>query len=174
MASRLYKESLRPTSLSTRVGVLLIDWPEPEMETAMLGGVGSGRGSRAPTSVCQLQRSALSLGLGQGDYTLFLMAGICMGRGTRRLQRELWPGQWMSPGVSHSRAVTSAGLVTQAAVYLALVPPSLCKGQGTSASTPRPPLGHPGYATRTATPLPEQAARREGPALNTQPPQALR
>ena len=54
MASRLYKESLRPTSLSTRVGVLLIDWPEPEMETAMLGGVGSGRGSSAPISVGDL------------------------------------------------------------------------------------------------------------------------
>ena len=39
-----------------------LDWPEPEMDTAMLGGVGSGRGSSAPISVGDLGLGSYLLG----------------------------------------------------------------------------------------------------------------
>jgi hypothetical protein len=48
-----------------------------------------------------------------------VMAGIRTRRGTRRTPREPWPGRWMSPGVSHGRVITPAGLDSRADVHLA-------------------------------------------------------
>jgi hypothetical protein len=75
------------------------------MDTAMLGGVGSGRGSSAPLSVLCRSRVLVAPWPNPEASLVLHLTGIHTRRGTRRPPREPWP-RVDDPGESHGWAVT--------------------------------------------------------------------
>jgi hypothetical protein len=88
------------------------------MDTAMLGGVGSGRGSSAPSSVLHRSRVVVDSGPTPEAKLAPPSSGVRTRRGTRRPPREPSPRRWTIPERAMAGLLPPAGLVPCTGVTL--------------------------------------------------------
>ncbi len=86
------------------------------MDTAMLRGVGSERGSSAPFSVLYRSRVLVDSALTPEASLAPSSSGIRTRRGTCRPPREPWPRRWTIPARATAGLSPPAGLVPRTGV----------------------------------------------------------